>query len=205
MAFLEQRAEGERFTRRPVDAFAGLDCLGAIVEKTLDGLVDLKAWWNDRDLRADLAQGLNRNAGVAAARIVGVARGFQARPAAVEPVGLVGLVTARCLEFSFKPCTPIGAHLFYFTFGDDVLGDQFLAVDFLRGRMRADFLIHQRLGERGLIAFVVAETPVAEHVDDHRPLELHAVFGRHFRREHHRFRIVAVHMEDQRLNHLGNV
>ena len=44
--------------------------------------------------------------------------------------------------------------------------------------MRADLLVHQRLGERRLVAFVVAEAAVAEHVDDDRRLEFLAVFGR---------------------------
>ena len=40
-AFLEQRAEGERFGGRPVDVLAGLDRLGAVVEEALDGLVQV--------------------------------------------------------------------------------------------------------------------------------------------------------------------
>ena len=94
MAFLEQRAEGERFGRRPVDALAGLDRLGAMIEKALDGLVDVEALRHRRDLLADLAQLGERDAGIAAARIVGFARRLQARPAAVEPIGLVRLVAA---------------------------------------------------------------------------------------------------------------
>ena len=42
MAFVEQRAEGQRFARRPVDALAGLDRLAAVVEEALDGLVDVE-------------------------------------------------------------------------------------------------------------------------------------------------------------------
>src|SRR5260221_14676128 len=141
MAFLEQRAESECFTRRPVDAFAGLDRLGAVVEKTLDSLVDLEARRNDRDLLADLAQDFDCDAGVAATRIVGIARGLQTRPAAVEPVGLVGLVSACSLEFGFKPCAPIGPPLFCFDFGAGALADEDLPVIFLRGRMRTDFLV----------------------------------------------------------------
>ncbi len=145
------------------------------------------------------------DAGIAAARIVDLARGFQARPAAVEPIGLVGLVTAARLEFDFQPRAPIGLHLVDFALGDDAFSRKFLAVDFERGRMRADLLVHQRLGERRLVAFVMAEAPVAEHVDHDRPLEFLPVFGRHLGGEHHRLRIVAVDVEDQRLDHLGDV
>ena len=44
VAFLEQRAEGERLGGRPVDALAGLDRLGAVVEEALDGAVDVEAF-----------------------------------------------------------------------------------------------------------------------------------------------------------------
>ena len=43
MALLEQRAEGERLGGRPVDALAGLDRLGAVVEEALDRPVDVEA------------------------------------------------------------------------------------------------------------------------------------------------------------------
>ena len=71
--------------------------------------------------------------------------------------------------------------------------------------MRVDGGIHQRLGERGLVAFVVAEAAVAEHVDDHRPAEALAVFGRDLGDVDHGLRVVAVDVEHRRLDHLGDV
>ena len=44
--------------------------------------------------------------------------------------------------------------------------------------MRADRLVHQRLRERRLVGLVVAEAPVAEHVDHDRPLEFLPELGR---------------------------
>ena len=157
------------------------------------------------DLLADLAQFFQRDAGVSAARVLDLAGHLETGPAAVEPVGLVRLVAAARLELGVEPGAPVGLHLLDFALGDDALADQPFGVDFQRGRMRADYLVHQRLGERRLVAFVVAVAPIAEHVDDHRPLEFHPVFGRHLRRVNHRFRIVAVDVEDQRLDHLGDV
>ena len=71
--------------------------------------------------------------------------------------------------------------------------------------MRADLLVHQRLGEGRLVAFVVTEAAIAEHVDHDRLREFLPVLDRDLGREHHRFRIVAVHMEDQRLDHLRHI
>ena len=71
--------------------------------------------------------------------------------------------------------------------------------------MLADRLVHGRLGEGRLVALVVAEAPVAEHVDDDRLVEFHPEFGRDLGRVDHRFRVVAVDVEDRRLDHLGHV
>src|ERR1035441_2147258 len=70
MAFLEQRAEGKPFRSGPVDAVAGLDRLGAMIEEALDGLVDVEALRDAGDLFADLAQLGDIDAGIAAARIL---------------------------------------------------------------------------------------------------------------------------------------
>ena len=71
--------------------------------------------------------------------------------------------------------------------------------------MRADCLVHQRLGERRLVALIVAEAPVAEHVDDNRLLEFLPEFGCDLGGEHHGLRIIAVGMENWRLDHLGDI
>ena len=71
--------------------------------------------------------------------------------------------------------------------------------------MRRDRLVHQRLRERRLVAFVVAVAAIAEHVDDDRLLEFLPELGRDLGGEHHRFRIVAVDVENRRLDHLGDV
>ena len=127
MAFLEQRAEGERFRGGPVDALAGLDRLGAMIEEALDRLVDVEALRHGRDLLADLAQLADVDAGIAAARILDSAGDLEPRPAAVEPVGLVRLVAQRRLEFGIELGAPVGFHLVDFAGGDDAFGDQLLA------------------------------------------------------------------------------
>jgi hypothetical protein len=71
--------------------------------------------------------------------------------------------------------------------------------------MRADLLVHQRLGERRLVALVMAEPPVTEHIDHHRLLERLPVLGRHLGGKYNRFRIVAVHVQDQGLDHLRDI
>ena len=100
---------------------------------------------------------------------------------------------------------PFGPHLLDLLAGDDAFGDELLGVDFQRGRMRLDRLVHQRLGECRLVALVVTEAAIAEHVDHDRMLELLPELGRDLRGVDHRLRIVAVGVEDRRLHHLGDV
>ena len=71
--------------------------------------------------------------------------------------------------------------------------------------MLGDPAIHFGLGEGRLIAFVVAVAAVAEHVDDHVAVEAQAEFHRQLGDVNDGFRIVAVDVEDRRLDHLGDV
>ena len=154
----------------------------------------------------DELQPVEVDAGLAAAIVVGEILGrLEAGPAAVEPVGLVGDIGLAGLEFGLEALTPVGAHLVDFALGDDAFLDQLLGVDLQRRRMGADGAVHQRLGEGRLVAFVVAEAAIAEHVDDDRLVELLPVFGGDLGAEHHRLGIVAVGVEDRRLDQLGDV
>ena len=49
--------------------------------------------------------------------------------------------------------------------GDRSLRDELLGKQLAHGLVRGDRLVHQRLRERRLVAFVVAESPVADQID----------------------------------------
>ena len=74
----------------------------------------------------------------------------------------------------------------------------------IEGR-RSILRVEIRLGERRLVAFVVAVAAVAIHVDDDVAAELLAEIERQLGDEHDRERVVAVHVEDRRLDHLRDV
>ena len=208
MAFIDQRGEGESLGGRPIDALAGFDRLAAIVEEALDRLVDVEAFRNRAQLFAIFAQLLHVDAGLAAPGFFLPRRwdGLEARPAAVEPVGLVGLVGLARLIFGVEAAAPVGLQLVDFALGEQALADQLFAN---RGRASTGapriFLYIKRLGEGRLVALVVAEAAVAPHVDDDGLLEFLAEFRRDLGAEHHGFRIVAVAVEDRRLDRLGDV
>ena len=71
--------------------------------------------------------------------------------------------------------------------------------------MFLDQLVHLRLRQRWLIAFVVTVPAVAKHVDDHIFVKLLAEVVRQPRRAHARLGIVTIHVEDRRLHRLGHV
>ena len=71
--------------------------------------------------------------------------------------------------------------------------------------MGADLLVHKGLGERGLVTFIVAKAPVAEHVDDDGLVKLLPELDRDLRGIDDGFGIIAVDMNDRRLDHFGTV
>ena len=71
--------------------------------------------------------------------------------------------------------------------------------------MILDAGIHLRLGKARFVAFVMAETPVADHVDDHIIFEFLTKLGGQLGDEHHRFRVVPVDVKDRRLDNFGAV
>ncbi|MNU97258.1 hypothetical protein D3C71_873250 [compost metagenome] len=91
------------------------------------------------------------------------------------------------------------------TGGDHARLFQLLGIHFAGGGVLADHLVHQRLGDRRLVGLVVAPTAVAHQVDDHVLGELLAELEGQLRGEHHRFRIIAVHVQHRGGDHLRHV
>ena len=154
----------------------------------------------------DRVEQLLLDAGVDAAALgLGVGGGVEPGPAPGEPVGLVRLVPGPRRELAFEQRGEPRHRVVDPSAVDHALLGQLAAVDLADRRMRADRLVHQRLGEARLVALVVPEPPVAPHVDDDVAVELLPIFDRDLAREGHRFRIVAVDVEDRGLDTLGHV
>src|SRR4029077_3087309 len=100
------------------------------------------------DLVADLLELCDLEAGFAAARILAVAGGLEAGPAAVEPIGFVGAIALCGFELGVEAAAPIRLHLLDFAGSHHAFADELFAVDLERGRMLGNRLVHQRLGHR---------------------------------------------------------
>src|SRR5271168_4995206 len=91
MTLVDEATEGQRFRRRPINAFACFDRIATVVKETLNGAMEMEALWNGREPQAKFLELADIDAGAAAARIVAAVGGTHPGPATVEPIRLVGL------------------------------------------------------------------------------------------------------------------
>ena len=71
--------------------------------------------------------------------------------------------------------------------------------------MRRDRAIHQRLRDRGRVLLLMPVLAEANQIDHHAAPELRAIVEREAHGHRHGFRIVAVDVQNRRLDHLGDV
>ena len=198
--FGQQGPKGQRLGSRPVKAFAGLEHLGLGVQQARDSFVQREPVGRGGQRLADIGHGFGRD-GCLAALIFLFFRLIEVRPLAIQPVGLVGAVFFAGLEFGVHLFLEGGLHILDLALGDQAVLDQPLGIERQRGLLLLDLLVHHRVGEHRLVAFVVTKAAVADQVDDHVFLELLAEFRRHAGRVHDRFGIVAVDVENRCLDH----
>ena len=100
----------------------------------------------------------------------------------------------------------VGAgHFVRFASADDLAHFKRLGVELPRRPMLGNRAVHQGLGERGLIALVMAVAAIAEHVDHDIHVEYLTELRGDPRGLDHRLGIVAVDMENRRLHRLGDI
>ena len=203
IAFGRQGAKRQMLGHAPIKALAGVDHLAALIEQADNRLVGAEIRRDGRDRFADALEAVDVDASYATAGFVVGQR--QARPAAIEPVGLVGTVAGGGRELTFKMGPEARSHAFEFVGRDDAFLDQLAAIHLGDRRVGLDLLVHQRLRERWLVALVVAEAAITEHVDDDRLLELLPELGCDLGDVDDRFRVVAVDVEDRRFDHQSDV
>ncbi len=83
--------------------------------------------------------------------------------------------------------------------------DELLGVERARRSVLLDQLVHLRLGEARLVGLVVPVAPVAHEIHDDVLAELLAELEREPDDSHRGLGVVAVHVEDRRLDHLRDV
>ena len=101
IAFVQQRAEGERFGGGPIEALPVSNICALACKLPRDGFVRVKAFGDRGQRAADLLQLFGGDGGVAAA--VAFRRGGKALPAPVEPIGAIGQMRFGGFEFLVEP------------------------------------------------------------------------------------------------------
>ena len=198
-ALEQQRPERQRLGRRPVDLalvadhlVAGGELLGQlgvdveVVGPAAERVVDAVE-------RGPVDAGLDRRQ---ARRWAAAAR----RPQVGRRCRLAGLVQ-RLLQLLLE----VVERLLGLVEGELAPLDQRLGEQLAHRAPLVDLGVHQRLGVAGVVALVVAVAPVADQVDDHVLVEPLPVGVGQPGHPHAGLGVVAVDVEDRRLDDLGHV
>ena len=136
---------------------------------------------------------------------VDVGQHAQGRRLRLGPRALGRRVGAGLLERGLQPVLEVVERGLGLLDGDVAPLDQRLGVELADRAPGVDALVHQRLGVARVVALVVTVAAVAHHVDHDVLVELLAVGERQPGHPHAGLGVVAVHVEDRRLHHLGHV
>ena len=203
VALVEQGAERERLGQGPVHALASLDHLTPGVVDSLDDSVWGEPVGDLRGVHANLLQDVYLHAGFSDAReLVGA---LEALPVRGEPVPGFGFVILGVLEILFELAQNLLVHLRNLLSSKRTFRDELVAVLLVRGSVRLDLLVHERLREHGLVDFVVSVLAVAHDVHHHVPPERLPPLRRELHDPRDSLDVVAVDVEHGRVDALGDV
>ena len=170
-----------------------------------DSRMHVEAGGHARQRHADLLQRrLADGGGLLLTFELGLRR-MEAGPVALQPVRLVRLVGLRRLVGGLHRGLELVPHRLRLGGGHHALGGQPFGVKRARGLHAVDRAIHHRLGEGRLVGLVVAVPAIADDVQHDVGGEAHAEFGRHARAENHRLGVVAVDVQDRRLDRFRDI
>ena len=202
VTLVQQRRIRHDFTVAPVDRQGAGGHFFAVGNNLGDLTLDTETFRDRGQFLAQLLDRLQRNAGLAlGCPLVAEVRS----PVNVELfVGLFDQGFDHVLAI-IQGVTVVVLHLLGFFLGDNTGFHQLIHVQVAGGLQLADFLVHDRLGCCRLVRFVVTTTTIADQIDHHVVLEFVAIIHRHLCHEHDRFRVIRIHMQNRRLDHLGNV
>ena len=127
------------------------------------------------------------------------------RPASIQPVGLVGFILFAGLKLITEEGLERGLHILNFAFWDQSIGDEAFSIKAQRCFLLFDFIVHQGVGEHWFIPFVMAKAAVTDDVNHHIFVEFLTEFDGNFSRVHDGLWIIAIHVENRRLDHQGNI
>lgn len=116
-----------------------------------------------------------------------------------------GLVAGYIRQFLVQIPLVSVAHLLHKLFGDNVFCDQFVCIQIRHRLPVGNQFVNGRIGERRIIQFVVAPSAEAHEIDEHILVEFALVIECQTCDVCHRLRIIAIHMENRRVDAFGQI
>ena len=99
----------------------------------------------------------------------------------------------------------VGFHHLVTQIGTKTLRRQLVGVKFAGSRVRANFLVHQWLGQAWRVLLVMTQLAKTSDIDHYVLTKFHAELKCQLGCEHHGFRVIAIHVQYGRLHHFHYV
>ncbi|MNK46200.1 hypothetical protein D3C87_649790 [compost metagenome] len=200
----DQGRVGEVLGHAPVEGQGSREHVAASLEDRADALVRLEAFRKVDEALAELLEALDGNSRVHGGAPVRIAADVLG-PAAGVLRGDIGLDRLGHALTGIQGVTVGIDELLGLVSRDDAFALERFDVEAAGARVHVDEAVHHRLRRAGLVRLVVAVAAEADEVDEDVLVELHPVVLGQLHREDRRLRVVAVDMEDGRIDELGDV
>ena len=201
VAGFEQAGIGDGFGHTPVDSLFADRHGFAVVDDFSHGVVQLHI---GRDISEFLGQAFDFGSRQSSFHRSAPADGLVFAPIHSVFAFLFGQDFLDAVAFIHRGAV-VADEFFGFFLGDHAFFNQLLGIHGAGAGVCGHLFVHQGLGQRRIVAFVVAEFAVAHQIDHDVFLEGGAVVQRDLGGVAHGFRVVAVHVQNRRAHHLGDV
>jgi len=202
VAFVNQSSECKGFSSSPVDAFSSLDGVQSVLEDLVNIVVELFSFRKSGNLLSNLLKALLIHTSVSNESVLGGVLDFL--PLFIPPVFCVkGGGFSKSVGF-LKVCSSRVNDGLEFSL-INTLFNKLVSV-LVSSRDHGGYnLVHEGLGETGVIKLVMAHLSVSNHINNHVLVESLTVLSSEFKSFSNVFHAVSVDVENRGVNALSNV
>lgn len=115
------------------------------------------------------------------------------------------LVSSRFIQGIFEQFKERFLHLFLLSLINHSFLDHLSSIKLIHVLERGDLLVHQRLGETGLIQLVMSISSIPDNIDYHIFVEFLSVLKGKSHHSVNHLRVIRIHVENRRTNGFGNL
>jgi len=202
IAFGQERGISQMFGHAPIHRQIAAHHFAPVIDNLFHGRAQLEAFWHRSELVSKPDQISLRHGGIGRMTPVRTHKTRKIIGIHAPVIGQRGLLDM--LATIQRGAVSINHHV-RFRLADHAFFNQLFGITRPHARMIGNFLVHHRLGQERIVRLVMTVTTETDDIDHHIFAMRHAVFERALQGKTDRFRIVAIHMDDRRFNHLGDV